>query len=336
MTAATLVYVDHTPNAAEVAQIERHVQRRGFSPAAPVVSEKAKKDSDAPASDGEAIEHRLFESRELLLSNESARALAKLEAAQKISDAHPELPHAAFLESELARAFAETHEALGDHAQASLALERARILDGGRVLALSENVVSTLANVATKTVELQIAVRASTTHAHDETEIWLDGSRLDKSGTKPLSVLLPTGKHHLRVRYAGDVISTAWLVLDQDTTREIFLPAPAPCSVREFESLTEQSDRGAKGIGIACRNWFSVRKVANRTFVRFCHQDHCDSGVWLGGAETDSEKRNAWIPWALTGALGASAALLTVINLQTTTRTDAKFVNGGLTLAGVR
>jgi hypothetical protein len=334
MTAAvTIAYVDHTPSAAEIARVERHVERRGFSPIAPVAPATARKTPYALA-DGEDIERLLVECRELLLNNDFVRALAKLEAAQTLSDAHAELPHAAFLESELARAFAETHEALGNHEQAASALERARTLDGGRAMALSEHLatVTVAENSAPKTAELRISIHGSNAQAANETEIWLDGARLRQSNDQPLATRLPVGKHHLRVRHEGNVIATQWLVLDKDTTREIQLPAPVPCSVREFEGLTQPS----RGFAIACRNWFSVRKVANRTLVRFCHQEQCDGGVWVDGAEADASKGRPWIPWALVGALGASAVALTVLNLQTTSRSDAKFVNGGLTLASPR
>ena len=207
---------------------------------------------------------------------------ARLAAAYDDARAHPQDAEAPWLVAEALRLSARAEALAGDPIAAAVLRARARLLDGGRALGLSEGIDAVPgAQAIDATVTLDGAPPGTLAR--------IDGEPHD--ATKPFVARLAPGEHHLRVTLTDPdgldrgVLLARWVtVVDADSAiRARVADGPVACSARDLGPALEAAARNAT-FEVRCPRWAIARRVGPATLdVRTCDARSCAaSETWLG------------------------------------------------------
>ena len=250
-----------------------------------------------------------------------ARGAASLAYAE--ARAHPEDPECPLWLAESLRALARAELLAGGEATGAAALfRRASLLDGGRVLGLSES-------APTKSIPPQVkhTLRLSLAFATTPTVVSVDGQRFVGASD------LEPGEHHLRIVEVGAggldgaVLEARFFDMgDADTTLVVRVGSPAvACSMRDLApSLSALAKDDGAAFDVACTRWGRIVARTDGTVgVQLCGKTRCTKGtVWAGSeaivgptpAPAPSPLRSPWT-WVAVGIGVATAAGLTAWGL---------------------
>lgn len=311
MTVALPADIDQPLSSVEEARVATYLNANGYALTKPKPSDP--RSSVFAASVGEAIERAMHETRDALSTEDTASAVRHIETASALVYGHPELPHSAFLCSEVERLAARVLRARSDAEGEVRALRQARALDGGRVSALGE---------LTGEGEPQRVVASFVLPRSGSPKLWLDGRPVETS-----SVELEPSRHHLRITGPRGTVRSQWLEIRSAGTIDLtgfVLPHPTPCTLEDLEASGETQ----------CRAWVRIRHEGLRLGVSLCREQLCASPTWLSTAPP-AKRLPTWLPWAIAGAVGLTALSITAIQLGTQEQPKQApfFSSGGLTLS---
>jgi hypothetical protein len=236
--------------------------------------------------------------------------------------AHPEDPEAGVLVAETLRMLARVESLAGNVDGATALRARARTLDGGRMVGLSEGVEAPLAPAAPVTFTVLLD------GAPEGARVRIDGRAEHAAGS--LALQLTPGEHHLRVVLAegddpldgGTLYGTFFVVAAPGQSLRLRLESPAvACSARDLEpALAVLASDPSATFAVACARWARVVKTGATTIeVRVCGQTACgDRRGWVAppptgngnGPKPGGEGGTVWSsPWTYV-AIGAAVVVI--------------------------
>ena len=230
------------------------------------------------------IESTLHAARATLDLGESSsldEVRARIAVAYDAARAHPQDAEAAWLLAEALRLSARAEALAGDHAGAAALRARARLLDRGRLLGLSEGIEAVPSE---PTNEVTLVMDGAPDHA----VVRIDGESYD--ATRSFTARLSVGEHHVRVTLADPdgldrgVLLASWLtVAAGDATIHVRVADErVACSARDLAAALEAlASHG--GFEVRCPHWAIARRVGAVTLdVRACDARSCaPSESWL-------------------------------------------------------
>lgn len=219
-------------------------------------------------------------------------------AAYAEARAHPEDPEAPFLVGEALRTLARIEDLAGEPSGARALRRRAELLDGGRMIGLSEGGPLSPSPAATITVTFRWTDGAATA--------FIDGAQRDVS--KP--VTLHPGEHHIRTASGTTTLHAAWVTIVE--AGELPLrgsPPRVPCSLDDLSPALS-----ASSFEIGCARWLRVTRRSGALEVRICGPTSCGApSTWstipLAPPPPWRETSSAWSSrWTWVG-IGAAALI---------------------------
>ncbi len=250
---------------------------------------------------------------------------AALAAAYGEARAHAEDPEAPFLVAELLRLLARAELVAGDLGGASALRARARLLDGGRLLGLSEG-------AAPLPPQAPLVTVTWTADADPGTVAYLDGNE-HAFGPAPLVLTIEPGEHHVRIvardlRDPSNVLETSvwagWIVVAAAEPARTFLLPRAPikaCSRDDLAPALTAVAADANGhFAVGCTDWALLREKPNGALeVRRCDAHGCAPPVvWMtkpkgksggDGVDPPPPSTSIWRSGWTYAAIGAVAAV---------------------------
>jgi hypothetical protein len=235
--------------------------------------------------------------------------------------AHPEDAEAPWLLAETLRTLARIELLAGDAEAASELRARARVIDGGRLLGLSEGTEGAAAAAdARVTIALTLVGAPKGSIAH------VDGASAPADATVTLKIA--PGEHNLRVVLGGEdgmdggTIDARWLAVGdaaQQTIAFRVAPPPPACTRDDLAPAIDALAAGSGAFAVECGRWIVVRKTGARAVeVRVCDAYACGApSTWMAppietpkGHPADGGETSVWSsPWTYV-ALGAGAAAI--------------------------
>jgi len=279
------------------------------------------------------VEGALRRARTLLDDGDPTKAMAARGFATEAyaeARAHPEDPECPTWLAEALRALARAEALGGDATGAAGLLHRARLLDGGRLLGLSESpALVALPTGPVRTLRVTVAGKS-------KTRVYVDGAL----ATGPVSV--ETGEHHLRVVIAREgeldgplLDARLFSVGDTDATIELHDPVEVvPCSGADLADALGALAKDPKAVFVArCPGWARVVPREDGSIaVQRCGPTGCAKPtVWLAPEvspkpiplpPSTSVLRSPWT-WVAIGAGVVVAGSLTAWKLGAFDRKEA-------------
>jgi hypothetical protein len=243
---------------------------------------------------------------------------------------HPELPQAAWLRAEVARAWSVRWLRAGDEERAKRAWQRAAALDGGRAAGLGEKDFDAPERVAARV------------RVEGPGDVRLDGVPVADG-----KVTCAPGEHALVVVRADGAVAWAdWVSIAAGTELSVSPPTAPACSGADVASARLEGD-GVDAGRVRCARWVAaVPGAKGAVRVATCERGACgplvewrvlSSGPWTLGplpARPGDEhgKGPAWATWTLAGVgvAGTVAAVLAASGAFKSAPTETRFVNGGV------
>jgi hypothetical protein len=286
----------------------------------------------------EQVERGLARVRDALAGLEFDAAERELARAEASLRDHPELPQAAWLRAEVARAWSVRWLRGGDEERAKRAWQRAAGLDGGREAGLGEKAFAPDAAI-TATIRLKDAERA------DGAKLRLDGEII-----APGEVKRSAGEHALAIVGAdGQPVWAEWVSFAQGTDVRVEAPPPPACSEADVRSarLSEHAS-SVSATGVRCSAWVAA-VAGERGVVRVatCARDACSELVewrsiaagspgWTFGPGPAVEARAKWPAWASwtlagVGVVGTAVGIAAAAGaFRSSSPPETQFVSGGV------
>ena len=248
----------------------------------------------------DAIELALRGARDLLDLGDRAElddVRALLAFAYDQARAHPDDPEAPWLVAEVLRALARCEGLAGNAAFASELRARAAILDGDRMIGLSEggDAAAPAAGAPAVTVRLELL------GVPEGAVVRLDGVA---HAASEATALLMSGEHHLRVSMPGSdgldaaLLFAQWFVVASEgegaaspVVRVRIAPAATACSAADLApALASSSVEGAQ-FSVQCGRWARVQRADHGSIeVRICGAHACGAPtVWLDPAAVSAQ-----------------------------------------------
>lgn len=225
--------------------------------------------------------------------------------AERLIQAHPELPQAAWLLAECHTLSAELLRARDANA-ARAHLARAFALEGPRALPFREGTSADIVSVSPTPVTL--AVRGL--GANDVLE-W-------DAEARPIPVRTTLGQHQLRVLRGERVVWASWVSVSAATPElALNLPRVAACSADDLGGTSDGVRGPSAPARVACAEWAVARSGQGELQVALCRGSRC--GDWHRvGPETEAFEPPAqaltragfprWASYALAGVGAAAVA----------------------------
>lgn len=275
-----------------------------------------------------AVEANLERARDASVARDENDVDRALDSAQKLLEAHAELPNAAWLMAEVERTrsarWRRMPPALGDEADRAWA--RAEALDGGRVAGLGE----TGSTEHPQTATLSVSV-------HPDEQAWLNGELLAAG-----PITSREGPHSLVVTWHGAPVWAGWIEVPpgRSTLPLPLLNAPA-CSradlerVRIIRGLLDASD-------VQCPRWVAATMglLPGAVRIAMCTAGRCEALLDWRSPPTwtwrppEPRGRAHWPAWATWGAVGTGIAIGTAVAVGIAAGQApppaTKFMSGGL------
>ena len=290
---------------------------------------------DVDPSLAERVEDELERARDAVAAQETDGAERALARAESILRAHPELPNAAWLMAEVHRLWSSRWHRLEprEPARGDAAWRRAAALDGGRVAGVGETPAS-----AEPPARPRIVVEG----AAEGATVLLDGAPLTDRAA---------GEHVLTVSEGGVVRYAAWLATADGAELRVHVPGAPACSTGDLagariDGERDGRDETVRAPAVHCPSWIAVVPRGTALAIATCEGSACGPlAEWRIGtpalppADVVPEAGfGRWPGWA-TGALFVTGiVVVTGITLAATgafdkSRTETRFVNGGLKLS---
>ncbi|MGC4079438.1 MAG: hypothetical protein QM702_20845 [Rubrivivax sp.] len=262
---------------------------------------------------------------------------------------HPELPQAAWLRAEVARAWSSRFTRLEprDDARAQSAWQDGDALDQGRATGVGETAYTRRA-----AAHATIVVHGD---AGRPVVVRLDGTTLAGkagAGGTTYAVDAPAAEHQIVVYLDGEPVFAQWIALAASTSQarpviDVRLPEGGGCGETSFAGVT-RDESGVRANGITCGRWVAAVPGALRgsVLVARCERDACGPLLeWrtegLGTPDKPQPSHRGWPAWATWTLVGAFAASATVVTLVATgafekRSTEPRFVGGGVKVEAFR
>ncbi len=274
----------------------------------------------------ERVEDEIERARDALAAQEPdaiERALARAEAVLR---AHPELPNAAWLMAEVNRLWSSRWHRLEprDPARGDAAWRRAAALDGGRVAGVGEIAAS---------AEPKVRARIVVDGASEQAIVLLDGAPIADR---------PAGEHVLTVSEGGALRFASWLSTAPGAEVRVQISGAPACSSGDVESA-RLDDGAVRADGVRCSSWIAVAPMGTALGVASCEGGSCGPlAEWRVGppvalqeGPTEEPAIRHWPGWAtgalfVTGVLVATGVTLAATGAFDKSRSESRFVNGGL------
>ncbi len=279
---------------------------------------------------GDRVEDELERARDALSAHDAESTEQALARAGALLRTHPELPSAAWLMAEVHRLWSSRWHRLEpkDPARGDAAWRRGAALDGGRVAGVGEIAASD---------EPPAKARIVVVGAGDDATVLLDGAPLSER---------PAGEHVLTVTVGGTLRYAAWLSVADGAELRVRVTAAPACSTGDLESARLEGTL-VRATGVACPSWLAVAPLGGALGIAMCEAGTCGPlAEWRIGAPavppataTEEPTSHRWPGWA-TGALFVTGILVTTgVSLAAAgafdkSRTETRFVNGGLKISG--
>jgi hypothetical protein len=279
---------------------------------------------------GERVEDELERARDALSAQDTEATEQALARAAMLLRAHAELPHAAWLMAEVHRLWSSRWHRLEpkDPARGDASWRAAAALDGGRVAGVGE-----IAASAEPPAHARIVVEG----AGEDAAVLLDGVPLSER---------PAGEHVLTVTLGGTLRYAAWLSVADGAELRVRVTSAPPCSTGDLESA-RLAGTTVRAAAVTCPSWLAVAPLGAALGIATCEAGACGPlAEWRTLApaappETAGEepKPHRWPGWAtgalfVTGVLVATGVTLAATGAFDKSRTDTRFVNGGLKITG--
>ena len=344
MSAATVVWLAEAageprsaPSDEARRALEAWAKARGVELAPP-------REAAAPAlaidwSAGERVERGLGRVRDALAGLDLDAAERELARAEGTLRDHPELPQAAWLRAEVARAWSARWLRSGDEERAKRAWQRAAGLDGGREAGLGEK---GFAPEATITATIRLRGDGG------------DALRLDGAIVPPGDVARTAGEHALAiVSPEGATLWADWVSLAPGSAVEVEAPAAPACSRADVgRARGEAKGERVDAAGVRCGAWVAALASGSGAVVRVatCAGGTCGPLVewraiasgpsgWTSGPvapSTEPASRARWPAWATwtlagVGVVGAAVGVAAAAGaFRSSPAPETQFVNGGI------
>ena len=264
------------------------------------------------------------------------RALARAETTLR---EHPEIPHAAWLRAEVARAWAARFTRVDpkDEARARTEAQDADALDGGRVAGVGE---ATAPKRSTVTVSFVVK-------GGGDLVVRVDGAALDKKTTSGDTTTFTTeaipAEHQVVAYVGGDPVFASWISIASKTSIDLHVGDRAACAASSLARAVVENG-AVRAAGIACPSWVAALPGDKKGSVMVARCTNASCGPLLewrtetfetkGPPQplTHEKKWPTWATWALVGAGAAAAATITVIatGALESRPTETRFVAGGV------
>ena len=177
--------------------------------------------------------------------------------------AHPEDPEAPFLVAEALRTLARIEDLTANSSGARALRRRADLLDGGRLIGLSEG--GPLAAATGPTIAVTIVLTDETSTS----AVVVDGE--PRESNKPIT-LLP-GEHHVRVTAHGATLSGEFITVTSPIELRYRGGAPkAPCTAVDLSAALAAYP---EGFNVACPRWLRIVQQKAAIEVRVCSRTSC-------------------------------------------------------------
>lgn len=337
-SAATLVWLaPEPPDAAQGRAVASWSRARGVPLTSPVRSEVPALEVDLRLAD--AVERWLDTARDAIAAHEQDSADRALSSAESLLRAHPELPQAAWLMSEVDRARSAQwrHVPPTDAQAAEGAWLRAEAIDGGRVAGVGEEASATHPPSATIAVDL----------TPEDAELWLDGQP-----ARDHVIATRAGTHALVATWGGAPVWAEWIEIPAGRSSvRVKTQAALACSDRDVARAHLTADPsgapGARRIDaphVSCRAWVAATEGTGLGSVRMalCEASRCGPALewrapepwtWSPPDDRGNERKGvAWATWSLVGAGVAIAAGVVILASGALRPVPAEthFVSGGI------
>lgn len=284
------------------------------------------------------VEQELERARDAIAALDGDAADRAIEAARKDLLAHPELPNAAWLLAEVERAAATRASRIApiDADAAEEAWARAAALDGGRASGIGEPRTSRTAR----------RVHATIAGGGPDVALTLDGAPV---AAGPIE--RSAGVHQLVATRGGRVAWAAWVPIAEGAVIAVPDVAGAACSADDLSRARLVGD-AIEARGVRCPRWVAAtpsgdgEAIGASVRVATCEADRCgallewhaprDAG-FVPAPRTDGPyKWPAWGTWTLVGAGAVATGVIVIVatGVFAPTRTDVRFVNGGIKPSG--
>ncbi len=286
---------------------------------------------EAPAYDAALatkIEALLDQANLFAGSMQKAQAAERLQKAESLLRANPELPQAAWLMAERFRLEARITT---DAARQTEAQQRAFVLEGVRteVYGRSSPTRATGARSSAPTHPAASDAFAKQRRVYRlvgilrSDEVYVDGVLAQHS-----TQLVP-GEHHLRVLRARALVWSGWMQFGEQASIRIPAPAPEPCSDHDFLGTTLQASTLRVGPHTRCPNWVAAAPDAEgKLWIAECHATRCTAPRVLESSAVlspplasprspggDAHPDSGWPAWATYVVTGVGVAAATGIVL---------------------
>lgn len=244
----------------------------------------------------------------------AALALAYAEAREHADD-----PEAPFLVAELLRSLSRVEELAGDPDGARALRHRARLLDGGRLVGLSEGGPLEVEKLVEKPFALGLV------DAPPHVALFIDGEPREGA------LALAAGEHHLRiVAEDGHTLHARWFFAGAGLTVSLGFAAPA-CTASDLgPALVALAKDAQATFSVRCGRWLRVARRTSALELRVCASSACGpASVWSTVPLVEDKKpvpttsvfKSGWT-WAAIGAGAVALGTLTAWRLGAFDRND--------------
>lgn len=281
----------------------------------------------------ERVERELERARDATGSMDADAADRALGRADALLREHPELPQAAWLSAEVARAWATRLARVEprDDARARAAWARAAALDGGRVAGVGEAASPPAARARTTLV-----VRGPARQI-----VRVDGAVIAPTGPGAYPVDASPAEHAVTVSVDDRVTYAAWLALGAEPELQL-RAAESPACNQDRLAAARRTDAGVEAVGITCPRWIAVApaRASQAIAVARCERDQCGpllewrTGPVVTGPPARGPEPRRWPTWATVALVGAGVVAATTVSLFAAgvfsdREVETRFVVGG-------
>jgi hypothetical protein len=284
------------------------------------------------------VEDLLERARDATAAREGDAIDRATRAAEDLLRAHAELPQAAWLMAEVARARSTRWRRVdpADPEAAEREWVRAEALDGGRMPGLGE------ASAASHPADAEVTLVLP-----DQDDARLDGKDVPASGVSATHA----GTHALVVTADAVPVWAGWIEVQPGrSSLTIDAPAAAPCSTADA-ARAELAGDILRGERVRCARWVAVARgpASGALRIATCEGARCgplltwrvwrDAAPWTGpspqSSSPDARRARHWPGWATWVLAGAGVAVAAGIAVAASgalqpAPTETRFVSGGL------
>lgn len=291
---------------------------------------RARPPLDLAASD--EIEAELDRARDAIAALDAERADRALARAETIARAHPELPHASWLLSEVLRGWSLRWSRLEPKSleRAATAWQDAEALSGAREAGFGE--IARPKPPETLDVELGFDAKDG------RVSVTVDGAP-----TRPGAIKLAAGPHQVVVLRDGAPTWSSFVHVA--APGRLGLPTgftAGDCEIDDLARAKLDPQGGVQAQAVRCGEWIAVAPADRPGAVRVatCTRGGCGaflewraSGAFSGPPQSLPRARPwpAWATWTLVGVGAATAACITAVatGVFESRPTEPRFTNGG-------